>query len=240
MVKDLDLVTDLRRAIHARSVRGSRNHIHDHHNPQFPLSYAGVPNIEDRQTLLCGGTAIWLYHVYRALGFQTFAMNTGASGASHVMTFVRISHEGRPLWSMQDAYLNMTFVGGDGGPLCLTNVYEFLTRKQYEKIDVSVSPGLAPVSLREIELDERRFHVVKHIAAHQGVELRLPSDDVVYLEWNYASFPCDPLRDRLRMQFGSDHFALLLALPIGTSGEPYAEDFKTMGAEVFERIRVTG
>jgi hypothetical protein len=236
---ELDLVTGLRRTVHARSVRGSARLRHDHHRPDFPLSYASVTRVEDRKTMLCGGIAYWLYHVYRSLGFQTFVMNTGARSHSHVMTFVRIAHEERNVWCLQDAYLNMTYLDQDGKPLCLTEIYRLLAQRQYEKIVASVSPGLAPVSLRQLELDERRFNKVKQIAARQGIDIKTPSEEIVYLEWNYDSFPSDGLRTLVRSHFGSDSLALLLALPLGTSGEPYAHDFTRIAEDVYQRIRVT-
>jgi len=239
---DLDLVTGLRRAVHGRSVRGSIHLSHDHHHSDFPRSYVRSLLSTRRQTLLCAGASYWLYHVYRDIGLDAFVLNTGSpQDPSHAMTFVKVHHNGRDVWSLQDAYLNMTYVDADGQLLCLTDVYRLLRCGQFQSIHPSVSPGHAPVLLDRLDEDPGRFKVVKRIAAAQGLDLQARPEGIQYLEWNYDSYPFDEepsFRDLVRERFGSESLALLLALPLGSSGEPYAVDFENQAASVRDALRV--
>ena len=156
---DIARVTELRREIHSRCVRGSVHLLHDHHGPDFPLDYVRSLESDRPGTMLCGGASQWLHHVYRSHGFDSFVMNTGRQeGPSHVVTFVKVEHHGRETWTLQDAYLNMTYVDTAGVPLCLKDIYALLRKRQFDGIRPSVSRGLAPVLLDHLHQDPTLRH----------------------------------------------------------------------------------
>ena len=170
-------------------------------------------------------------------------MNTGSHGGpSHVVTFVKVRHDGREIWTLQDAYLNMTYADAGGSPLCLNDIYALLRERRFGSIHPSVCRGQAPVLLDRLEEDPKRFRIVKRIAAAQGLEVNARSG-LVHLDWNYDSYPFDDKPSHyelLRERFGAESLALLLALPLGTSGEAHALDFERRAASVRDELCIKG
>lgn len=69
----------------------------------------------DEGGFYCGGTAIMLSEIYRALGYEATVFNFGApeNAATHVITLVRIQTEDRAVLSIQDAYFGYTILKDD-------------------------------------------------------------------------------------------------------------------------------
>lgn len=66
----------------------------------------------------CGATAGTLMDVYNLFGYEAYIVDHGNSSFSwtHVITIVKILDDGRSIYSVQDAYLNNTWVGKYGRP----------------------------------------------------------------------------------------------------------------------------
>jgi hypothetical protein len=87
----------------------------------------------------CSGAADALRLLYDAYGYEAYTVESGHAGGTetHVVTLVRIDHEGESLLSVQDAYFNVTFVeAASGRPLDYYRMLALLAEGNDEAIRV--------------------------------------------------------------------------------------------------------
>ena len=84
----------------------------------------------------CGTTAQTLRDVYELFGFEAYNVNQGNTtiADTHVITIVKISHEDRTLFSVQDSYLNYTLVDASDQPLDYFTILALLRFRQDDQI----------------------------------------------------------------------------------------------------------
>ena len=87
--------------------------IDHHHNPLGELLHVAETR---RAGYYCGATAEISRRVYQLLGFEAHTLNfgIGPKGETHITTLVRVTLDGRPIWTIQDTYFNFTVRYRDG------------------------------------------------------------------------------------------------------------------------------
>ena len=112
-----------------------------HTNTKFPfdsLDLVGKYSLFDSHqgAVMCGGTAYLLAEVYELFDYKAWILDTGDSPslATHMVTLVRIRHEGRWIYSVLDAYFNVAFVTSTGQPLDYSQLVLHLINRQHEAI----------------------------------------------------------------------------------------------------------
>lgn len=99
----------------------------------FLFSVADAPRLfsafgEKLGGVWCGGIGQTLRALYRMYGFESFIIDCGAAatGSTHISNLVRIHHAGRWLWTVQDAYYDVTYVAPDRQPLDIFDMLRLL------------------------------------------------------------------------------------------------------------------
>jgi hypothetical protein len=73
--------------------------------------------LKDEGAVMCQGTAWALMRLYEAYGYEAYCLGVDIPGVmSHVMTLVRISHDGSSILTVQDATFDISYVDSDGEP----------------------------------------------------------------------------------------------------------------------------
>jgi hypothetical protein len=109
--------------------------------PAFAFHRRTAPELfaafdRDEGGVWCGGNASTLVKLYRALGYEAFAIDSGVPGVmTHVMTIVRIEHDGRRLWSVQDSLFDVTYTDEEGAPLDYFNLLARLRERDHGSIE---------------------------------------------------------------------------------------------------------
>jgi len=81
--------------------------------------------LQDRGGVWCGGAAYALMEVYRLFGFQASFLDYGKPGVmTHVVTLVKVMHDGTQRTTIQDPTLNIAYAATDGTPY---DYFELLT-----------------------------------------------------------------------------------------------------------------
>ncbi|MCG8588796.1 MAG: hypothetical protein MJE66_05850 [Proteobacteria bacterium] len=168
----------------------------------------------------CGGTAQLLAKLYHRVGLEayTYDMGTTEGNLSHVVTLVRIDHEGQPLVVVQDAYLNFTLTVGEK-PLGFRHLIELLADDRLEEI--SVRRGNSDCKL--VLVDRHRAEGVHHY--HTGLyrtgPIRARGDRAVFChDFNFATLDTRESYDEAAERLvGRRGLLYLFLAPLGTSGE---------------------
>lgn len=114
--------------------------------PRDPDAYSIFADyFEDKGGVFCGGSALTLARTYKLFGFESFYLNVGwqtaDDTATHAVTVVAIEHENRRIYTIQDAYFDVTYVKLDGEPYDLAEMVETLRRRRHRDIQVQTVPG---------------------------------------------------------------------------------------------------
>ena len=85
----------------------------------------------------CGATATTLRDIYELFGFEAFTVNAGQVAdkppqPTHILTLVKINHDGREILSVQDSFFNYTLVNRDGNPLDYFEMLSLLKQKRHQ------------------------------------------------------------------------------------------------------------
>jgi hypothetical protein len=107
----------------------------------------------------CGGAAMALRALYHDFGFTTALLRIhlpAELGPTHVATAVRIQHQGRPLWVVQDAYFNLAIAAPDGQPIDLEDFVRLLSQGRLDAVTLLPSPW--PVTHRPVTLVSEQMH----------------------------------------------------------------------------------
>jgi hypothetical protein len=90
---------------------------------------------QDRGGVWCGGSAYALMEVYRLFGFQASFLDYGEPSAlTHVVTLVKIRHDGVEKTVVQDPTFNIAYAAQGGVPLDLMELLGMLMRHQHERV----------------------------------------------------------------------------------------------------------
>lgn len=104
---------------------------------------------EDRGGAFCGGTSKALSQLYQVFGYQSHVISMGFPGPdalTHTATLVDIMHGDRPLTVIQDAYVNLTYVDLNDGPIDLSELARRLATSEAPQIKILESrPALRDV-----------------------------------------------------------------------------------------------
>ncbi len=97
----------------------------------------------DQGGVWCGGTAHALMMLYRQFGFVCHSVDMGIpastdfTGLTHVINLVEIHHRGKALMSIQDGYLNVTYVDNTSNePLDYFDLLTKLARREHQTIAI--------------------------------------------------------------------------------------------------------
>jgi hypothetical protein len=85
----------------------------------------------------CGGAAFALMKLYDAYGFKAHASGSGDPNVmTHAFTIVRINYKGSPLFIIEDATFNITYVDPDGAPYDYRELYSVLQQRRRDMIRI--------------------------------------------------------------------------------------------------------
>lgn len=186
----------------------------------------------------CGGTAELLRDLYIELGYDayTYDMGTRENDLSHMLTVVRIEHEGQAMFVVQDAYFNFTLRSSDGSPLDLRDLFTSLERRDLSRVQVASGTSTCkPVVTRREDADGNRayhsqYYEVGSIEIHEGMARYCHDFSIstfeglgAYTEW-------------VRARVGSAELLYLFLFPIGTSGGDGIEPIVSEARRVKERL----
>jgi len=133
------------------SERNTYSRTFSYYRQDAPTIYAAF--MADRGGVWCGGAAYALGKLYELFGYNAFSVGIGVPGTSaqHTYTLVQINDEGRRILSIQDAYLNITYVHPGGKPMDYFELLDLLTQRRHEEVLLT---GSASSTRRE----ELRFY----------------------------------------------------------------------------------
>lgn len=102
---------------YGRIVAASPQATLDHHAPGLSADAMDRAMRDRRAGVKCGGAAMYFKLLLEAMGFAAYALNMGdpAGRGTHVLNIVPVEDRGRPVFSIQDAYLNFTIMDVHGG-----------------------------------------------------------------------------------------------------------------------------
>lgn len=97
---------------------------------------------DDRGGVLCGGTAYAFMKLCRLFGYDALTLDFGMPGVStHVVTLVRLSRDGRDVWSVQDPTYDVTYVHRGGAPFDYLDLLRTLRERQASRVLVEKGRG---------------------------------------------------------------------------------------------------
>lgn len=174
--------------------------------------------LADRGGVWCGGAAYALAKLYELYGYEATTYDHGIAGSeTHVVTLVRITHDGGKLWIVQDPSFDLTYTDTTGKPLDVRRLIDSLQAQSIEQIRVlhgQAKPRDLLLHPDDAALRPRCLAYVLDAAPVQvlpgGVKkyrARLTLDSVIG----------DQIRSALKVHGMPADPVFLLALPQGTS-----------------------
>lgn len=108
----------------------------------------------------CGATAQTLRDIYELFGYESYLLNMGnipekGSPATHVVTLVKIKNKSTDLYSIQDAYLNYTFINSNGEPIGYFELLNYLKNKSTK--DVFILYGKDQLKPRLLKVEDNKL-----------------------------------------------------------------------------------
>ena len=98
----------------------------------------------------CSGASLFLRKIYKIFGFEACVAGYGTPDAfTHTITLVKINDNGKELYSIQDAYFDITYESTNNNPMDYFRMLEYLKQKRDSEIAVVQSQ---PVINRKIYL----------------------------------------------------------------------------------------
>jgi hypothetical protein len=86
----------------------------------------------------CGGIGQALRKLYQMYGFDAFVLDCGlpSTGSTHISNVVKICDGNRPLWTVQDAYYDLSYSRTDGSPLDAIDMVRMLRKMNDHEVRV--------------------------------------------------------------------------------------------------------
>lgn len=169
----------------------------------------------------CGGKAELARKIFQLVGFDTFTINFGieVNGSTHVSTFVRISEQGRSVWSVQDTYFNFTLRHTDGRLIDYADALGYLENDQLDAILVD-DPGYPKTPILYAHPDRvprlnRRYKLESEcVREWDGFE-------EFRVRWDFRLFTTSmfPLNRDLIARIGRSDPLYLFLIPLGFRGD---------------------
>ena len=110
----------------------------------------------DQGGVFCGGTAYTLMKFYNYYGYEAYVIHNGVvPNFTHAITIVNISHNDNYIFSVQDAFLDETYIKLNGEPVDYFEMLYLLKNR-------------TPVRVQEGTNEGRDFHIYKtgNVSAH--------------------------------------------------------------------------
>lgn len=90
---------------------------------------------ENKGGVLCAGTSYYLARVYEMFNYDSFIVHTrGPPNWTHAFNIVLIEENDKRLYSLQDAYLNLSYINEDGYPIDYLEFLDLLQQRKHEEI----------------------------------------------------------------------------------------------------------
>ncbi|MFC2153911.1 glycosyltransferase family 39 protein [Candidatus Altiarchaeota archaeon] len=115
---------------------------------------------EDRGGVWCWGTAYALMRLYEMFGYDSFIVDVGDIDipVSHVFNLVNVDCDGRNVWSIQDAYVDVTFEHLDGRCMDYLEFLELLQQRRHDEVKITPS---SPPLIRDVLYFEENGPIIK-------------------------------------------------------------------------------
>jgi hypothetical protein len=185
----------------------------------------------------CGGTSELLAGLYGFFGYDAYSYNMGTKegGLSHVVTLVKIRHNGEEIVAVQDAYFNFALSENEQ-PLDFLDLLASLEEQDPSQIHIEAGDtDCKPVIVSEGEIEgsrayHRKYYSLGPVTVKNDHGLYCHDFSITTYEDMYK------YRDWLKSQIGKDNILYLFLFPIGTSGSPEARDLARKATEVRKRL----
>jgi len=192
---------------------------HSHHE----LTTSEMLSLAGRREagMMCGGHAELMRRLCRLLGYEAVAINfeVPGTGASHVLTLVRVEVRGQMKWLVEDAYFNTSYTSADGEPLSFQEIIACVAAgRTHDLRDTKPSNVRAPALMSS---DRREAGDFEYVLQYWSLATTL------------GNLPA--VRMRLEQLTGTAHPAALLLFPIGTSGELEAEALASLARDTAQK-----
>lgn len=132
---------------------------------------------ENKGGAKCNNVAYFYRLILTALKYRVFEYHFGdLNGFNHVINLVRVKENGKYIYTVQDAYYNMTFRDNEGKLLDFFRMRELIREKKYNQIYIDPLESEARRYLVDIgHTDIRRLPVPYHIVNKSEAVMYLPT-----------------------------------------------------------------
>ena len=149
--------------------------------------------VGDQGGVVCGGTARFLMKVYQVFGFEAGTLNFGIVNLhTHMVSLVQIEHGGQELWSVQDAWNNLTYEGLNVEPMDYYKMLRLLKQQKDDEI-VIVEPK-TPLVRDWLYYDGDPFWPTLKEGTYVGPVQQVGQETSNIIKYRYV-FPLVPLSD---------------------------------------------
>lgn len=224
---------------YGRIVIGSFASILDHHRPGITLDEIYLAMQERRFGVMCAGAAVFLMLLLRELGHEAYAVNMGdpPSRGTHVLNVVPVpGGDGRPIFTVQDAYLNFTITDREGGLLGYPDIVAAVRAGEHGRLAITRGPTVHRWAMfangADLEMCRATDPVAEQLAGINGAaEAEVAGCGRILFRtdlYEPQRYERDPLyyaqfQRWVEERLGRMHLVDYLLFPLGTSGEAAIE-----------------